>query len=910
MLMALLPMAGFALTLDGSKFSCLNIDYGATALPAVAADGYTLTTQYTVEADYFYTSDTGAGRTAIGAEGATLAKTKKGKYYRKVLGAGDYEGQTVYVDFWINGIDVDLTITGGIFKTYGEDDPEIEFTLVKHGTTTEVSDAGLTIIREAGEDVKAGGYAFTVTCTNENYDVTRTDASVFTIYAKDISATATIAAEQGDIVYKGIDFAGVYTVMDGETELVAGKDYTVSTVKNVTANYKPTITFQGNYEGSKTAATGFAVTQAPIIVGVEDLEANYDGTTDYHVQTGAAATKLTYSGFVGDDVANAATLKGNFNTTGLVVVTTAATAINAGEYDLEITGVTNGTNANYKIETYIPGKLTVKQADLVIRSANATKAMGTADPEFKLIDYTPLTITGVTFTREPGEAAGEYTITPNTSGIVVKRGDAIVTTNYNITVADATLQGKLTIGKTQIYVTVKDNNKFYGEDDPDFDYSVIGISKTDLGAVTITREKAGTDEGEAVGAYTLSANVANPDASKYLDPIVANGIFTIKKAELTFVMPAQNLAIGKKVTDLSKAAITVTGIKKEADKADNGAALYELSFHGVSLDTEDKTDANETIADGIYATLTAEAQANYVVIGDNKLDVDADPEYEVAFGKIIVGTGGGAGVVLAGTDADYEGVIKARAGETVPTVSVTITGRNARKINATDAEHPWTAETWNTMVLPFEVTVAELSGQLSSEPGVKPGYAIVNVVNPEKTTETNVQFKLEMQTIPANTPFCVKTSEDIPEGATLNFANKLIVDGGEYPSVPASSDAIGYKFVGAYKSLTVDKTTPNYHFLRGDNANWAHFGASSANSWTVLPYDAYIDQSGAASAPELTFTFQEIDGSFTAIKSVDSDAKNLEPAKTGWYTIGGMKLQNAPTQKGVYIKDGKKVIVK
>ena len=28
-----------------------------------------------------------------------------------------------------------------------------------------------------------------------------------------------------------------------------------------------------------------------------------------------------------------------------------------------------------------------------------------------------------------------------------------------------------------------------------------------------------------------------------------------------------------------------------------------------------------------------------------------------------------------------------------------------------------------------------------------------------------------------------------------------------------------------------------------------------------------------------------------------------------WYTIGGMKLNGQPTAKGVYIKDGKKVVV-
>ena len=32
--------------------------------------------------------------------------------------------------------------------------------------------------------------------------------------------------------------------------------------------------------------------------------------------------------------------------------------------------------------------------------------------------------------------------------------------------------------------------------------------------------------------------------------------------------------------------------------------------------------------------------------------------------------------------------------------------------------------------------------------------------------------------------------------------------------------------------------------------------------------------------------------------------------KGDWYTLDGMKLQAAPTKKGVYIMNGKKVVVK
>ena len=91
------------------------------------------------------------------------------------------------------------------------------------------------------------------------------------------------------------------------------------------------------------------------------------------------------------------------------------------------------------------------------------------------------------------------------------------------------------------------------------------------------------------------------------------------------------------------------------------------------------------------------------------------------------------------------------------------------------------------------------------------------------------------------------------------------------------------------------------------------YGATDENSWQayVDTFNCYIDQTGSASARELTFTFEEADGTTTAIRaiSVDKD-ENSESVKAGWYTIGGMKLQGAPAQKGIYIHNGKKIVVK
>ena len=63
-------------------------------------------------------------------------------------------------------------------------------------------------------------------------------------------------------------------------------------------------------------------------------------------------------------------------------------------------------------------------------------------------------------------------------------------------------------------------------------------------------------------------------------------------------------------------------------------------------------------------------------------------------------------------------------------------------------------------------------------------------------------------------------------------------------------------------------------------------------------------------ARNMTFYFEELDGSTTAIKSVNVDDLNGKIAAEGMYNLNGMKLNTVPTQKGVYIMNGKKVVIK
>ena len=80
-----------------------------------------------------------------------------------------------------------------------------------------------------------------------------------------------------------------------------------------------------------------------------------------------------------------------------------------------------------------------------------------------------------------------------------------------------------------------------------------------------------------------------------------------------------------------------------------------------------------------------------------------------------------------------------------------------------------------------------------------------------------------------------------------------------------------------------------------------------SNYRAVLPFQAYVEHKGSNPAPPF-FVVGDLGGDTTGIDAtlVNSERVNSE----AWYTLDGRKLQGKPTQKGVYITNGKKVIIK
>ena len=244
---------------------------------------------------------------------------------------------------------------------------------------------------------------------------------------------------------------------------------------------------------------------------------------------------------------------------------------------------------------------------------------------------------------------------------------------------------------------------------------------------------------------------------------------------------------------------------------------------------------------------------------------------------------------------------------------------------------PMYAGKWYTMVLPFDVSIFELCHDVFT-------YAVVNVLDKNNTDPTKMQFKKqEIGTIKANTPFLIsvgdmddyetyvenkvtltdeETGEEIVVPATpvvnldeLTFSNKKIVKPENFDEIYVE-DATGLRFWASYTGKWGYKEN-EYFFTTVpaiDTFDYYFYGSDQNTEW-MRPTMAYgwVPQGETPGARRLFVELE--DGTYTEIKSLNNESLT-KTTSTGWFTLDGKMLNNRPTQKGVYINNGKKVVVK
>lgn len=447
-------------------------------------------------------------------------------------------------------------------------------------------------------------------------------------------------------------------------------------------------------------------------------------------------------------------------------------------------------------------------------------------------------------------------------------------------------------------------------------YSAFGVAPgyeaatVDVNKIVYKYKKDGTSEWtttkpKAVGSYTVEIEeVAEGESlgtGQFADGEVTYepSVFTISPKALTLTVLAQT--VEKKAT----AADFLTGLATADDSYTLNALTptaydEELSLT-FSLDVYDATEnptgkvvieegqiiskAETVVLDGegyienaIKVTLTGASAINYDITG-----------YTLGKLKIV----------------DVHNLVLNSADNAD---AISVAAANGSDYNVTFETRAMSADCWYTMVLPFKTTPAELVTKLMDGAGVgaKNVYAVVNRM---KAADPNkISFKLELNELPANEPFLIKVGKDIDLKDAHAFVTKISYKAD--PSITLNNNT----FKGVLAARTDIQTTSNQKvgwLATATNSGSAlenQFYSPEASARELLAQEAYlIYPQGQSQAPLITV--EDFDGSTTAIVEI-SNGQFQSVKADGWYTIDGVRLQGAPTQKGVYINNGKKIVVK
>ncbi|WP_169336194.1 MBG domain-containing protein [Pontibacter roseus] len=539
-------------------------------------------------------------------------------------------------------------------KVYGSSDPVLSFTNTALVGTDAFTGA---LSRINGED--AGPYTITrgTLGLSSNYTLVVDETVTFQITPK--ALVASIATE--DKVYDGTTTATATGTVPA-ADVVDGDDVTVTVssaafdTKNAgtdkTVNATVSISNPNYILGNSTASTTASITAKEITGAFEAANKVYDGTA------AAIVTGRSLQGVIGQDDVQLSGGKATFSdknaTDGKTVMLAEAELIGQDKDNYKLTEVASAA-----------ADITPKPAS-VTPVANS-KVYGTVDPALAGSTSGFVTADGITasIVRTPGESVNTYTI----SATLQPQEEL---SNYAITYNTAGFE----ITKARISVIADNSGRVYGDENPAFTGTVIGVVAGD--EITASYATAAT-KASATGTYPIESTLTGDALGNY-EVSATDGTLTVTARPITISADAQSKTYGETDPDMTYAITAgslvgddgftgslsrVAGENVGSYAIEQGTVAlsdnYALSYTGAELDITQKQ-------------LTASIAANNKLYDGN---VDADATGSVPAADVV------------GTDVVHVAVNSARfddkhvGGDKEVTATVTIDHPNYKLTSLT-----------------------------------------------------------------------------------------------------------------------------------------------------------------------------------------------------------------------------------
>ena len=190
----------------------------------------------------------------------------------------------------------------------------------------------------------------------------------------------------------------------------------------------------------------------------------------------------------------------------------------------------------------------------------------------------------------------------------------------------------------------------------------------------------------------------------------------------------------------------------------------------------------------------------------------------------------------------------------------------------------------NTLVLPFQTTKEEL------------GENVETVLEYTGTTTSGDKITLnfsEVETLSPNVPYAIMMTAETP---LPEFENKTLIE----PTDLTVTDANGmFDFVGTYTCWTKNVDSP---IVNGDYVAGATEFKKAKGGNGLKAYRAYLKKADTVDPTNVAFNF---DG--YVVEGIEA-VELLNQLSGDMYNLNGQRV--GTPQRGIYIKDGKKIVVK
>ena len=579
----------------------------------------------------------------------------------------------------------------------------------------------------------------------------------------------------------------------------------------------------------------------------------------------------------------------------------------------------SGTPGNYSVTT-VNGELTMTTASQAITITAASEGWnydGTAHTN------TTVTVTdGELFTGDALVASASGSVTnvsetsegnnPVASGYKVMHGEEDVTANYVIT----PVNGTLTITKNQNPLTVASDTKDWDYDAETHTYKVYKVTFGDEviqgsegqteftlstdDKITITPIGKGADGVKNVrdsGDNSFTWTVENEDCYTKGDDVV--GTLSINPINVTVTIIGNSGTLVYNGTEQSVSGYKVTNISN---------TLYVESDFTFTGTAEAKgTDAGITYYMHLAANLFNNTNNNFSVVTFDVTDgsLTITPKMSV-YDFLTVEESGSSTVVSINGD-----------------IPSTLTNELSTSVEATEVTYTRTFNTpYATICLPFAVSASEAAAAGKF-------YQFTKITDNYEVVMTEVTDDLA-----ANTPYIIAPAST-NDKVSFSYTGAVTISPAVEPSTSDADDA-DWAFKGTYKVKSFKNVDPDdkaiYFFASTDQKDDEENVEIHAGDFVITdtqddatkaaPFRAYLEYTGDgnlslssssatgrdASASIMPRTLKVIivngDGTITKIGSISVSGEDK------WFTIDGIQIEGQPTEGGMYIRNGRAVMVK